>query len=216
MRIPVAETLKWIRENHPVPNPVENPISHAERRQAGGPSHRIAAENFDENFNTRNKVKNRRPRKRYKAVAGPKIDLLEDFILTTQPQDFSIPILPPAPTLSAPSAPPIPRRSDRLQYPKLPKPGPPGPPSILSEEDRLRWKEARRQRCLFERDFPHFNRACTKAKLQDQFNVEDPEYLPLDQPDRSPTPSYSTDESIPEPPSDTELYGLQVTNRQHA
>ena len=195
-------------------NPAENPDPGAEMRQAGTPSYRIATENFDENFNTRNELRNRRLRKRYKAVAGPEIDLLEDFVSPIQSQDFLIPILPPAPA-PAPSAPPIPRRSDRLRYPKPPKPGPLGPPSVLSEEDRLRWKEARRQRRLFERDFPRFNSACTKAKLQDQFDVKDPEYQPLDQPDRSPTPGYSTDESIPEPPSDTELYGLQVINRHH-
>lgn len=207
MRVSVAETLKWMRENHPVANPAENPDPGAEMRQAGTPSHRIATENFDENFNTRNELRNRRPRKRYKAVAGPEIDPSEDF---DSPQDFSIPILPPVPLI--PSEPPTVRRSDRLRYPKLPKPGPPCPPFVLTEEDRLRWKETRRQRRLFERDFPRFNGACTKAKLQDQFGVKDPEYQPLDLPDRSPTPGYSTDESIPEPPSDTELYGLQVQN----
>ena len=208
----VAELVALIRASHPVADSpaaensnFQNDISNAEIRGAENPSPPTATAT---GATGRSQI--RRPRRKYKTPELPvDLDSSEDlFESSTQTQAVSV--LIPAP------APPATRRSIRLQHPRLPKPDPPCPPAVLTEEDRLRWKEARRQRRLFERDFPRFNRACTKAESKDRYGVEDPDYQlkDLDQLERSPTPGYSTDDSIPEPPSDTELYGLQVKDTQ--
>ena len=80
MRASIAETLKWIRENYFVANSIENLDLRAEIRHTRNSSYRIVVENFDENFNTWNKLRNRRLKRRYKAVISLEIDLLEDFI----------------------------------------------------------------------------------------------------------------------------------------
>ena len=200
----VSETIAFTRARYPVAHKnsnFPNEISNFEIREVGNPSPPAT---------TTSNPQIRRPRRRYKTpVSAEDVNSSENLFKSPIPTRSHISVLiPPAPL--------APRRfSARLQHPRLPKPGPPCPPSVLTEEDRLRWKEARRQRRLFERDFPLFNRAYTKAELGYQQGVEDPDYWPEHRPDRSPTPGYSTDDSIPEPPSDTELYGLQVKDKHH-
>ena len=94
--------------------------------------------------------------------------------------------------------------------------------------DRKDWERERRQRRLFERDFPHYNRALRycDAEACDNFSpegwnqvaVSQQEYEPnaASAPrDLSPTPGFTTDESDLEPCSDTELFGYTVKPGNH-
>ena len=92
---------------------------------------------------------------------------------------------------------------------------------------RANWEIERRQRRLFERDFPRFNHKLSlypsnlNAILSTQPEIwsivahGQKEYVPSERSDRSPTPGFTTEESDLEDCSDTELFGYTVKPPQH-